>query len=599
MRERRRKGVRAQLVLLSAVVGDTNGLERWISGSLLRTDVRPIPLDEGILCADGTFRFVSDDGGQKVQHIANTNYRKGSAQDVLIPVVRKLVNDGESVIVFREIKSMTRAVAAYLSRELGLPPAMAAMAALPQTDLSAASKALRDALAGGVAFHNADLALEERAAIENAFRKGDGVKVIVATTTLAMGINTPASTVIIAGLEHPGDEGGPYSVAEYKNMAGRAGRFGFSPRGKSMIVCLNPMEEHQLWSHYVKGSVESLASRFLDSDPATLICRVLATADRVKVPSMRKADMLGFIESSFGAFQQAQRSARHTFSSEMVSDTLDRLLLNQLIRQDDAGYQLTELGRVAGANGVAVESILRVAEALRGTPAPSVRDAALIAATQLTVELDAVVFPIHKKSTKERERWHGALRTQQLPSKLLQSILQGQNATARAKRAAAVFMWIQGKELSAIEASIMRHLPGEDAAGAIRAAAERTRDLLPVAVRVVELLLNGEAVGMGARADRLLVQLELGVSAPMVPLAKLAGTRLGRGDYLALDVRGLRHPVSLAAASDVEIETLLASKEKVRVVRECEARMGAEADATCDLSDTMPDVFEETRAVDD
>ena len=76
-----------------------------------------------------------------------------------------------------------------------------------------------------------------------------------------------------------------------------------------MIVCLNPMEEHQLWSHYVKGNVESLASRFLDSDPATLICRVLATADRVKVPSMGKADVLGFIESSFGAFQQAQRSA--------------------------------------------------------------------------------------------------------------------------------------------------------------------------------------------------------------------------------------------------------------------------------------------------
>ena len=46
----------------------------------------------------------------------------------------------------------------------------------------------------------------------------------------------------------------------------------------------------------------------------------------------------------------------------------------------------------------------------------------------------------------------------------------------------------------------------------------------------------------------------------------------------------------------MDIETLLGSKEKVRVVRECEARMGAEADATCDFSDTMPDVFEEARA---
>jgi helicase len=598
LRHRRRKGVRAQLVLLSAVVGNTNGLERWISGGLLRTDVRPIPLDEGILRADGTFRFEADDGTPKLLHIARPEYRKGSAQDILIPVVRKLVQDGESVIVFRESKSKTRSVAAYLARELGLPPATTAMAALPRTDLSTASQGLRGVLSGGVAFHNADLAREERAAVEDAFRSGDGVKVIVATTTLAMGINTPASTVIIAGLEHPGEDGGPYTVAEYKNMAGRAGRLGFAPRGKSMIVCLSAIEEHQRWSHYVKGNLEALASRFLDSDPATLICRVLATADKTKAPSMGEADVIGFIESSFGAFQQAQRSPRRAFSPEVLSDTLGRLLANRLVHQDDQGYRLTELGRVAGASGVAVESILRVAEALRGIPAASVRDAALIAATQLTVELEAVLFPVHRTSTKERERWHGALRAQHIPPKLLHSVLHGQDATARAKRVAAILMWIQGKELAAIEASIMRHMRTDDAAGAIRAAAERTRDLLPVAVRVVELLLNGAPEGLGARADRLLVQLELGVPSTIVPLAKFAGSRLGRGDYLILDARGLRDAGALAAASDAQLESILGSKEKLRILRDCEARMRAEADFADEVSDTMPDVIDDV-AVDE
>jgi replicative superfamily II helicase len=51
--------------------------------------------------------------------------------------------------------------------------------------------------------------------IEQAFRAAKSeIRVIAATTTLAMGINTPAEAVIIAGLQHPGDPPTPYSVAE-------------------------------------------------------------------------------------------------------------------------------------------------------------------------------------------------------------------------------------------------------------------------------------------------------------------------------------------------------------------------------------------------
>jgi replicative superfamily II helicase len=59
--------------------------------------------------------------------------------------------------------------------------------------------------------------------------------VLAATTTVAAGINTPASTVILAENEFVGEEGRPFTVAEYKNMAGRAGRLGFNEKGKSMI----------------------------------------------------------------------------------------------------------------------------------------------------------------------------------------------------------------------------------------------------------------------------------------------------------------------------------------------------------------------------
>jgi helicase len=102
----------------------------------------------------------------------------------------------------------------------------------------------------GVAFHNADLGPEERRVVEEQFRRSDGsLRVIVATTTLAMGVNTPASAVVIAGLEHPGSK--PYSIAEYKNLVGRAGRLGFVEKGTSYLLATDGRTEHDFWGGYV------------------------------------------------------------------------------------------------------------------------------------------------------------------------------------------------------------------------------------------------------------------------------------------------------------------------------------------------------------
>jgi len=166
--------------------------------------------------ADGTFRFVDPRGDEQVNpSVVQRVWRKGSSQDWVIPLVQKLVSDGQQVIVFRETRGEDRGCAGYLASSLGLPPAQDALDALPDGDPSTASAVLRQALAGGVAFHISDLDRDERRVVEEQFRApGTTLRVIAATTTLAMGVNTPASSVVIAGLEHPD---GPYSVAEYKN----------------------------------------------------------------------------------------------------------------------------------------------------------------------------------------------------------------------------------------------------------------------------------------------------------------------------------------------------------------------------------------------
>jgi len=70
----------------------TNGLERWLGARLLRRKERRVPLDEGILLADGRFRYVDAAGQEQVTGpIINREFRKNSSQDWIVPLVRKLV----------------------------------------------------------------------------------------------------------------------------------------------------------------------------------------------------------------------------------------------------------------------------------------------------------------------------------------------------------------------------------------------------------------------------------------------------------------------------------------------------------------------------
>lgn len=578
LRSQRALGIEPQIILLSAVIGDSNGLEDWLGARLLRSEERPVPLDEGTVDMAGTFRFIDPQGAERVERgYVTPEYRKGSAQDVIVPLVRELVAAGEKVIVFRETKRIVQATARYLYEALGLPPTEAAIAALPAGDPSAASQLLRECMRGGVAFHNADLDREERRLIEAAFRDPEGpLKVLVATTTLAMGVNTPAWSVVIEGLEHPD---GPYSVAEYKNMVGRAGRLGFSPKGKSFLVADSIADADRLWRNYVRAKPEDLASRFREQNPLSLICRVLATAAAARMPRMRRDEILDFIENTFAAYQATYRTGRPLWSRTQLDAALSDLRAHDLVREEPDGYELTELGRVAGETGIEIRSVLRLVEGLRGLPAGQMTTATLIAAAQLTAEVDEVLFPIHKTSRQERARWQGALEEQDVHRQTLFALRRsaGDDAhyTTRCKKTASTLMWIQGVDLMSMEASLLRHLPGENAAGPIRAVAERTRDLVPVVARVAEILAGGAP--LGTVVETLLVRLELGIPTAIAPFARRLHRRLDRADYLSLDRAGLAAADAIIAAPDDVLLAALRSKLKVEAVREAARALTSDA----------------------
>lgn len=85
--------------------------------------------------------------------------------------------------------------------------------------------------------HNGDMIPLERRLAESVFKKVGGVNVIVATPTLAQGMNLPAQVAILAGTMRHNDEGRkPLEVHEILNAAGRAGRAGHLANGTVLLI---------------------------------------------------------------------------------------------------------------------------------------------------------------------------------------------------------------------------------------------------------------------------------------------------------------------------------------------------------------------------
>lgn len=116
---------------------------------------------------------------------------------------------------------------------------------------------LIDMLARGVGVHHAGLSDEVRSLVEWLTEEGD-IKVLCATTTLAQGINFPASSVFMATTKYP------YGIAvkkrEFWNLAGRAGRMNQESVGVVGIADANRSNEIR---QYVRDAVGELVSQLV------------------------------------------------------------------------------------------------------------------------------------------------------------------------------------------------------------------------------------------------------------------------------------------------------------------------------------------------
>ncbi|KAH7193064.1 uncharacterized protein B0J16DRAFT_300657 [Fusarium flagelliforme] len=128
---------------------------------------------------------------------------------------------------------------------------------------------LVDALRRGLGVHHAGMNRRYRQVVEMLFRQGY-LRVVVATGTLALGINMPCKTVVFSG------DSVFLSPQNYRQASGRAGRRGFDLLGNVVFNGISPERVHEIMS----SRLPALKGQFPIS--TTLILRLLGLLDGTK-----------------------------------------------------------------------------------------------------------------------------------------------------------------------------------------------------------------------------------------------------------------------------------------------------------------------------
>jgi replicative superfamily II helicase len=364
---------------------------------------------------------------------------------------------------------------------------------------------------------------------------------------LAAGINTPASTVVLAENEFVGEDGRPFTVAEYKNMAGRAGRLGFNETGRAIILAETPIERAQLFQRYVAGTPEDVKSSFQQRDLPTWTLRLLS-----QVRGVRQDEIPGLLVNTFGGFSASRANPQWVAMVDReVAALVERLLQAGLAEREGELIHLTLLGRACGASSLSFESSLRLVELMGRLSATQTPPQHVLAMVQVLDEMDAVYTPVMKKGQSEGVRANDvAQRYNQQMTQTLQRYCRDQfEFWARCKRAALLYDWIEGAPVDMLEKRYSTTpFAGAIGYGNIIGIADATRFHLRSAHQILLTLLPDRSEFL-ERLDEILQRLEFGLPLAALPLTKMS-VRLTRGQCLALVAIGVRNPTELDALNE-------------------------------------------------
>lgn len=247
----------AQIIGLSATIGNPDVLAGWINAELVDDPYRPVELVEGVYDKKNHVIVFRDGRREKIIH------RIGGAA---LNISLQSISSGIQVLVFVHNRRKAEEWAFKLSEHMGLFKHL-----IDKNKLSEILEELKESpsrlerekleylISRGVAFHHAGLSSVARRVVEKGFRERI-IRAVFATPTLAAGVNLPARRVLVSIKRYSPMRRRTVNIAvyEYKQMAGRAGRPTYDPYGEAIIYDASSLSEGMKFIH---GKLEPITSK--------------------------------------------------------------------------------------------------------------------------------------------------------------------------------------------------------------------------------------------------------------------------------------------------------------------------------------------------
>lgn len=323
-----------RIIALSATIPNALEIANWLKARLIESTWRPVPLKEGVyfnesvIFNDGTVKWIENYCHMDIINLVIDTFREGG--QVLVFVNTRKASE-----------SLTQKAMGYIAKliqkdELEDLNRLSEDIIKTTSEPTKTCKKLSEHVSKGVAFHHAGINPSQRRIIENAFRNNK-IKLIVSTTTLAMGLNLPSRRVIIKDWwrYQPGMGMQPIPVIEIKQMSGRAGRPKYDEYGESVLIAKNRKDERFLFENYIKGQIERIESKI--GSEGALRTHVLASI--AGLFTRDKKELSDFMNKTFFAFQKDS-----LFLSSIIDDILTFLINEGMVVYEKRGLKATRFG---------------------------------------------------------------------------------------------------------------------------------------------------------------------------------------------------------------------------------------------------------------
>ncbi len=324
----------AQILALSATIGNAEELAAWLEGEAVTSEWRPVTLREGIY-HEGKVRFAD---GDEERYTPASSFPIGD-------ITRQVLRDQGQLLIFLNTRRsamntaqrLSPIISRFLSKHERIELDTITKRILQSGEVTQVTDKLAQLVSAGVAFHHAGLRHTERKLVEDAFRQAL-VKAVCCTPTLSSGINMPARLVVINEYRRFDRTEGyrPIPVLEYKQMAGRAGRPKYDRTGTSVLIARRQEEVAFLMDNYVLGDAENIVSKL--ASESALRSHVLSTIALGYASS--KEGIMDFIRQTFFGHQRDPEEVTY------LVDLIVRFLQDEdLLRRRDDQLLATLFGR--------------------------------------------------------------------------------------------------------------------------------------------------------------------------------------------------------------------------------------------------------------